>query len=103
MSAQQEAIDRLVREMTKASGVHQLNTLNPARVRALAAIHHIGRPCSIDDLAAALGWTRQYAYVLADQLAEQGILTRDLGARKQYQGRPGDLYQCICTTNQEGN
>ena len=103
MITQQEAIDRLAREMTKATGVHQTNTLNPAKVRVLAAMHEIGKPCSIEDLAVSLGWTRQYVYVLANQLAEQGILTCELGVRKRNHGRPGYRYQCVCATNQEGN
>lgn len=103
MTAYREAIDRLAREVTKASGVHQISTLNPAKVRVLAVIHALGRPCSIEDLATALDWTRQYSYTLASELTEQGILLCQHGARKKYQGRPGDLYQCICATNQEGN
>jgi DNA-binding MarR family transcriptional regulator len=98
----EEAAQRLARELTQDDGEHQLSTLNPAKIRVLAVVHHLDRPCTDSDVAVATGWTRQYTYRLVNELGEQGILVRTPGPRHSCNGRPATHYQCICTTNQEG-
>ncbi len=53
----EEATHRLAEEMVQGQGVHQVGTLNPAKVRVLAVLHHLDRPCTDGDLAVALNWT----------------------------------------------
>jgi DNA-binding MarR family transcriptional regulator len=98
-----EAARRLAEELVQGDGIHQLGTLSPAKIRVLAAVHDLDRPCSTDqDLAEILDWTRQYVYRLANELAEQGVLVRSPGPPAQRNGRRPTLYQCICFSTKEG-
>jgi DNA-binding MarR family transcriptional regulator len=98
----EQAARRLAEEIVQGDGLHQLNTLSPAKIRVLVTIHDHPRPCTETELAETLDWTRQYVYRLANELAEQGLLTRIPGPATHRNGRRPTIYQCICLTNQEG-
>ncbi len=104
MTVRNAESQRLVKEITRAAGLHQLNTLNDAKQRVLYAVHQLGRDCTDADLAEVLGWTRQYVYRMVDELKDQGVLIQQppAGSRGKA-GRPPFRYQCICMTEREGD
>jgi hypothetical protein len=102
VTGQQDGARRLVKAITATDGFHHLGTLNAAKVQVLELIHELPEPVTVDQLAEASGWTSNYVYRLADELAHAGILIASpaLGARTGGQRRS---YRCSCSTTQEGN
>jgi DNA-binding MarR family transcriptional regulator len=99
----EDAARQLAEEVVLGEGVHRLSTLNPAKVRTLAAIHHLGRPCTVADLVVALGWTQQYVYRNINELTVQGILIQTARPNGKDSGRPIACYHCSCTSIEEGS
>lgn len=98
----EEAALRLAEELVVGEGEHQVSTLNPAKVRVLAAIHHLGGPRTQADLVTALGWSERYVYRMVSELSDQGVLIRFPDPNYSYKGFRPILYQCACSLNQEG-
>lgn len=95
-------VRRLARKITDTDGIHHANTLSPAKLRVLHAVHESVEPCNEAELAEVLGWGRPYVYRMASELADQGILVRLPAVPKLARGRPPVRYRCICTTTEEG-
>lgn len=94
---QEGAARRLARSISVLDGIHQFNTLTPAKIRMVEIIHDFAGLVDLDQLAQASGWTVNYVYRLTDDLAAAGILVMEHGGSNRHRR----FFQCSCTINEE--